>query len=73
MTQLVYDFNGQSPAAGRREVWIDHDTGEWFLLTGDKDGPDGVKQTKRKLRVKDASPNNPPVAVDIEIEGTING
>jgi len=30
--KLVYAHNGQAPAAGKREVWIDAN-GDWWLLT----------------------------------------
>lgn len=74
MARLVYAYDGRSPAAGRREVWIDPATGEWFLLTGDKAQGDGILQTKRALAIAegDAPPVNQPPAGGV-IEGTFNG
>ena len=48
---LVYDYDGRKPASGRRAIWIDPDTDEVFLLTGDKDEGGSINQTKRKLKV----------------------
>lgn len=64
--KLVYAHNGQSPAAGKREVWIDAN-GDWFLLTGSVLAPDGtVTTTRRALMVAPVStaklPPNPGVA-----------
>ena len=75
MTKLVYAHNDQAPAAGRREVWIDPVTGEWFFLTGDKDQGGAVNQTKRALKVLVEAPNNPPIAQDITLSygGKANG
>lgn len=58
--KLVYAHNGQSPAAGKREVWIDP-SGEWFLLTGSVLAADGtIITTKRALMVAPVSPAKLP-------------
>lgn len=64
--KLVYAHNGQSPAAGKREVWIDAN-GDWFLLTGSTLSPDGtVKTTMRALMVA-PSANQPPTGGNINL------
>lgn len=63
--KLVYAHNGQSPAAGKREVWIDAN-GDWFLLTGSVLAPDGtITSTKRALKV--APDNQPPVGGNVTL------
>ncbi len=63
--KLVYAHNGQSPAAGKREVWIDAN-GDWFLLTGSVLAPDGtIVTTKRALML--ASVNQPPTGGPIPL------
>lgn len=67
--KLVYDHDGRDPAPGRREIWIDPDTREVFLLTGDKDQGGSINQTKRKLRVVVVGATNTPptlVAQDLD-------
>lgn len=57
--KLVYAHNGQSPAAGKREVWIDAN-GDWFLLTGSFLAADGTIITTKRALMVEPSANQPP-------------
>lgn len=65
---FVYDYNGQPPAAGQRQIYIDPATGETFLLTGAKRMGETLVVTLRKLRfVPDQTVNPPPAGGDITL------
>lgn len=66
---FVYDYNGQPPAAGQRQIYIDPATGETFLQTGAKRQGETLIVTLRKLRfVPDQPPvNQPPAGGDITL------
>lgn len=69
IVKFVYDYDGRDPAPGRREIWIDPDTREVFLLTGDKDQGGSINQTKRKLRVVAVEAvNTPPTLVAQDLD-----
>lgn len=59
--KLVYAHNGQAPAAGKREVWIDAN-GDWWLLTGSTLAPDGTVKTTLRALMPDPTtqPTQPP-------------